>query len=150
MEEATRNLVPYRYDLLPPEALREWAERLSLGAEKYGDDNWKKGLPGPKNPLNHALAHLIAYMRKREGGVGFDELDEDGDTPAQDLGAILCNIGFEYYFRSHPSAYDDNNRLHPPVNAPIPTPEPKLNIFQEILNRVGGMSEAGRLSLGAK
>lgn len=31
-----------RYELIPPELLKRLAELYSRGAEKYGDDNWKK------------------------------------------------------------------------------------------------------------
>lgn len=32
-----------RYDLLPPEALREIVKAFTFGADKYGDRNWEKG-----------------------------------------------------------------------------------------------------------
>jgi hypothetical protein len=32
-----------RFDLLPPKALYEVAEHYGRGAEKYSDDNWRKG-----------------------------------------------------------------------------------------------------------
>ena len=31
-----------RYDLVPVDALREVAEVLTFGAEKYGDENWRR------------------------------------------------------------------------------------------------------------
>jgi len=33
-----------RYDLIPPEALEALTKVLMHGAEKYGDNNWKKGI----------------------------------------------------------------------------------------------------------
>lgn len=33
-----------RYDLIPPECLRELAHVYTIGARKYADDNWKNGL----------------------------------------------------------------------------------------------------------
>ena len=33
-----------RYDLLPPEALEELIRVYTLGAEKYNDRNWEKGM----------------------------------------------------------------------------------------------------------
>lgn len=51
---------PVRYDLISPIALRRLAETYAEGAEKYGADNWKKGIPD-SNLLNHALGHINAY-----------------------------------------------------------------------------------------
>lgn len=34
-----------RFDLLPPEALQVVARHFEAGAEKYGDNNWKRGQP---------------------------------------------------------------------------------------------------------
>lgn len=53
-----------RFDLLPAEALFEVAFVLALGAEKYGEDNWK--LIPVKEHINHALQHLYAYLAKDE------------------------------------------------------------------------------------
>lgn len=50
-----------RYDLITPVGLRRLAETYGEGAEKYGENNWKKGLP-MSNVLNHALAHIVTYL----------------------------------------------------------------------------------------
>lgn len=34
-----------RYDLIPPEVEKAYAEVLSFGAKKYADRNWEKGIP---------------------------------------------------------------------------------------------------------
>ena len=53
-----------RYDLLPPECIREIVEILTLGAKKYEDENWKK-VDNAKDRYYAALMrHLEAW---REG-----------------------------------------------------------------------------------
>lgn len=46
-----------RYDLISPIGLRQLAETYAEGAEKYGDNNWKKGLP-IGDTLNHLIRHI--------------------------------------------------------------------------------------------
>lgn len=46
-----------RYDLISPIGLRQLAETYAEGAEKYGDHNWKKGLP-IGDTLNHLMRHI--------------------------------------------------------------------------------------------
>jgi len=165
MTEAIRNPIHDRYDLIPAEAVQAWAERMGAGALSYSDENWKQGLPGDKSPLNHIGAHLTAYQLKLAKCVGFDEKDGD-TTPREDLGAILCNVGFELYFRAHPDIYAPDNRQWetdtPPLSEPLVSPcdpavwddaaadprkwqdsatnthEPKLNFFEELLKKIGG------------
>lgn len=53
---------PLRYDLLigNTPAMRRIAAVFAEGAMKFGDNNWKKGMP--KSALmNHSLAHIVAY-----------------------------------------------------------------------------------------
>lgn len=50
----------YRTDLLPPRALLSIAKVLKHGADKYGDDNWRK--IRRKDHINHALTHLFALL----------------------------------------------------------------------------------------
>ena len=69
---------PPRFDLLPYEGLRRWAERFGLGAEKYGDENFRHGFTD-KVLLQHAMTHLLRYM--------------DGDYSEDNLGGVLWNIG---------------------------------------------------------
>jgi hypothetical protein len=46
-----------RYDLIPSGPLRRLALRYGLGASRYGEYNWQKGLP-LSDTYNHILAHL--------------------------------------------------------------------------------------------
>ena len=42
--------------------LLEVSKHFEKGCEKYGEDNWKKGIP-TKSYINSAVRHLIKYMR---------------------------------------------------------------------------------------
>jgi hypothetical protein len=46
-----------RYDLVSPIGLRRLAARYALGAERYGDSNYLKGMPASV-VINHMMAHL--------------------------------------------------------------------------------------------
>ena len=50
-----------RFDLLPCHAVTRLAQLFENGAVKYGDDNWRKGMPLNRY-LDSALRHLIKFM----------------------------------------------------------------------------------------
>jgi hypothetical protein len=50
-----------RYDLIPPHALEALAYVYTIGAEKYGDNNWKKGLDEGRI-IGAMFRHLVRYM----------------------------------------------------------------------------------------
>lgn len=52
---------PCRYDLISHIGYRRLAETYAEGAAKYNDNNWRKGIPC-SNLINHAIAHLNAYL----------------------------------------------------------------------------------------
>lgn len=70
-----------RYDLLQFRALGRVAKVAERGARKYGDDNWKLGIP-ERRFLDSALRHLSQYAT--------GELDED--HLGQAAWNILCMI----------------------------------------------------------
>ncbi len=49
-----------RFDLIPPAAIRQVAQVLHTGAEKYGVDNWR-GIE-TESHVNHAIDHLYAFL----------------------------------------------------------------------------------------
>lgn len=57
---AGQSHLPYRFDLIDPQALFKIAEVLHQGAEKYGANNWR-GIP-VEDHLNHLIAHAYAYL----------------------------------------------------------------------------------------
>ncbi len=50
-----------RFDLLPPHALLEVAQRFEAGAGAYGDRNWEKGQPLGRY-IDSALRHSFAVL----------------------------------------------------------------------------------------
>lgn len=57
-----------RFDLLPIHAIIRLARHFENGAKKYGDDNWRKGIP-----LRRYLDSMIRHVYKFSGGLD----DED-------------------------------------------------------------------------
>lgn len=57
-----------RMDLIPPEADRAMAQVLTMGAAKYGDRNWEKGLN-----WSRVLAALKRHLLDWEMRVDLDE-----------------------------------------------------------------------------
>lgn len=53
-----------RYDLLPPAAIREVAQRFEAGAIQYQDRNWEKGIPLSRF-LSSGLRHTFAVLEGR-------------------------------------------------------------------------------------
>lgn len=73
-----------RYDLVSPFMIESLAKTFAEGATKYGDQNWRKGLPF-SNLLNHAMNHLVKYAM--------------GDTSEPHLDHAFWNIGAMIEFR---------------------------------------------------
>lgn len=87
---STRSAKRERYDLVPVEIEEATALRFGLGAEKHGDNNWKKG--GAEfivTCFNHMRGHYTSLVRN-------GPWHEDDD-----LGAILWNAGVLTWFRKH-------------------------------------------------
>lgn len=51
--------------LIPVEALERWAAHMVLGAEKYGEDNWRqaRGLVAKARFLRSLARHIIQYIQ---------------------------------------------------------------------------------------
>lgn len=70
-----------RFDLIPPEALIELARVYSMGALKYEDDNWRKGLPYSSS-IRAINSHLTLW---RSGQA------VDSDTGCHHLAQVAWN-----------------------------------------------------------
>lgn len=70
--------VLYRFDLLDPLAMFEMTKVLAVGAEKYGEDNWRK--ISIEDHLNHLIIHAYAYLA--------------GDKSDEHLSHIMCRAMF--------------------------------------------------------
>lgn len=79
-----------RFDLIPREGLRRLAERYTVGAVRYGDNNWKNGANDAEY-IAQAKAHLIQHV--------WDYL-ETGNATDDNLAAIAWGafalMEFEY------------------------------------------------------
>lgn len=51
-----------RFDLVPPQSLERLARRYAMGAEKYGENNYLKGIPF-SSVVNHMELHLSKWKR---------------------------------------------------------------------------------------
>lgn len=64
--------IKLRYDLIPPEALEELAQVYTMGAHKYADRNWEKGLNYGRI-FAAIMRHLWAFWRgetlDKESGI---------------------------------------------------------------------------------
>lgn len=84
-----------RMELLPFDLLERVAVWYALGAEKYGDNNWRKGQQ-QSAVLGSLLRHISKYMR--------------GMTDEDHLAAIvwnaLCLMNVETYHKDNPAIAD--------------------------------------------
>lgn len=92
-EEAKRNPISLRYDLLDFEFLEAMAKIADYGAKTYGEGNWKLSrLKGDKSPINHIMKHIKQYQEKQE----YDH-KEIGSEYTLQLAAIAFNAMMEFY-----------------------------------------------------
>ncbi len=61
-----------RFDLIPPSALIRLAGVYERGAEKYGDNNWRKGMPFSRF-VDSATRHLMQWRFNEENDFPQDE-----------------------------------------------------------------------------
>lgn len=62
--------IPFRLDLLDGPAILALSEVLAHGANKYGDNNWRK--IDSSSHLNHVLMHIFAILAKDEQDDHFE------------------------------------------------------------------------------
>lgn len=86
-----------RMDLLPPEALREIAEVLGVGAQKYDAHNWRKGFAYSRLTAA-ALRHLFAWV----GGE-----NKDPESGKSHLAHAACCLMFLITFEQTNTGTDD-------------------------------------------
>lgn len=77
------------YHLIPDYALSRIAIRFKLGAEKYGQDNWRRGALDKEfilDRINHGIEHLVSLSKQ----VGYPQsVAADDDAAAVCLAAIF-------------------------------------------------------------
>jgi 5'(3')-deoxyribonucleotidase len=111
-----------RTDLLPVFAMEQMIKVLTIGAEKYGDDNWRNGMSWTKSPLASLLRHIFAFINGE---------DLDSETRLLHMAHAMCNCAFivEYY-RIFPQGDDRKHRYLKPVRI-------GLDIDEVLANWVG-------------
>ena len=82
-----------RLDLLPYRALHLIGKTLKLGAQKYGDYNWQKGIP-VETCFNHCLRHIYLWL--------------DGDRSENHISHAACNLMFILHY-----LHDELDQLPP-------------------------------------
>jgi len=75
-------------DLLVPEFLEAVAKIMTMGAKKYGSDNWKKNLK-----QNRILAALYRHVLAWHKGEKYDE-----ESGLNHMGHVACNAMFLYWY----------------------------------------------------
>ncbi len=78
-------------DQIPVEILLEWGEVFTMGAEKYGRDNWKGGTEWHEF-YGSALRHMFKFW---EG----EEMDEESGLPH--LIHAIWNLATLRYYKLH-------------------------------------------------
>ena len=74
-----------RYDLIPRAALEAMTITLKKGADRYGEFNWKKGIPA-SDLMNHCLQHIYKWL--------------DGDRSEEHIAHAMCNLAFLAHFET--------------------------------------------------
>lgn len=96
-----------RYDLVNPDAHEGMIKVLTMGANKYGDRNWEKGMKWSK-VIASAKRHLAAL----EKGIDFD--DESGE---KHIDHLACNAHFlSAYYKLCPHLDDRPSKFNNPIS----------------------------------
>jgi hypothetical protein len=96
-QEAKRDPVGYRFDILIPSFIEAMAKIADYGAKKYGDLNWQKSrLSGANGPPNHMLMHLNQYMCEED----YDHT-EIGVGRKYHLAAVAFNAMMEWWYEEN-------------------------------------------------
>jgi len=78
-----------RWDLIPVECLKRLAIHYTKGAEKYDEENWKKGIPDSRFEES-ATRHWNDYRLSRI--LTARQMEEDGIAKEDFLSATVFNI----------------------------------------------------------
>ena len=95
-----------RYDLIPPEAMEALAYIYTIGADKYGDRNWERGISWGRI-IGALLRHLYSWIRG-------DEIDEESGK--SHLWHVLWNVAALVTYEKRNIGIDDRGikQLHTP------------------------------------
>jgi hypothetical protein len=91
-----------RFDLIPPSVLWEIAEHYGKGAEKYDDDNWRRGYDW-KYSYAALQRHLSAF---------WDGEDIDPETGSKHVVAAAWHCIALSWFMDNKPEYDPRSKEH--------------------------------------
>lgn len=89
-----------RWSLVDFDALEDMVKVLEFGAQKYADNNWKKGLKTTEI-FESMMRHMTAYMRG-------EDIDPESGLPH--TGHILCNAMFLSYMQRFKPDFDTRHK----------------------------------------
>lgn len=114
-----------RHDLLPAHALNELAKVYTMGAKKYADNNWRKGMK-----WSRVLGSLKRHLNYIENGQDYDE-----ESKLLHAAHVAWNaITLLEYYKIYPQG-DDRQHIY------LDTPKIGLDIDEVLADFVGGMME---------
>lgn len=89
-----------RWSLVDMKTLEGLVKVLMMGAEKYSDFNWQKGLP-INEVYESLMRHLVSFM---------DGEDNDTESGLSHLDHALCNIYFMKWFMDNKPEMDNRRK----------------------------------------
>lgn len=89
-----------RTDLLPAGALLEVAKVLGSGADRYGADNWRRGMAW-RRLIGAALRHMFAFAKGE---------DRDPETGLSHMAHCCCCVLFLLTYQLEKLGHDDRAR----------------------------------------
>lgn len=92
-----------RIDLIPPEFIEALGRHYAVGAAKYAERNWEKGMSWSRCYAS-AMRHLLAFW-------GGEEIDAETGTPH--VIAAAWNLAALHWYGLHRAGTDD--RPHFPI-----------------------------------
>ena len=87
-------------DQIPVEMLLEWGQVFTMGAKKYGRNNWKSGTDWHEF-YGSALRHMFAFWKGE---------DMDPESGLSHLAHALWNIGAIRYYQLHKLGEDSRDK----------------------------------------
>lgn len=99
--EADRyNAGKLRWSLVDFPSLEDMVKVLEFGANKYSDNNWKKGLKTTEI-IESMMRHMVAYLNG-------ENIDPESNLPH--TGHIMCNAMFLAYMTRFKPEFDNREK----------------------------------------
>jgi hypothetical protein len=108
-----------RIDLLPFSLVRAATDILTIGAKKYEERNWEKGMAWSR-PFNACIRHLFAWWFLRE--------NLDPETGKSHLHHAVTNIAFLIEYETTRPEFDDR-----PIDQTQPPYQPTSKLEDELV-----------------